>query len=370
MKGIKIYIHQHVFITYHEYFTWGEGMRERERVEYGTTHAYIADLSIPERLILDIQILVKSVNSKLKHSREDVPHLYNTLSELTNKDLVSIHILNDEELSETLVDIDSINLKTHEASIYQYYAYRPPLVTLESFNVQSHSRLPIYDSPYNEEKILEIMGLNFEERYLHYVNTEYIKKRVSDILFLVINGLLYKKLPEVIKRVGSYNFEEITGIINEICIDNNCSFRYLSKVIIDICVDKIAVLCESEFIKLKYQVLVSEKKYHTEQYIYQCLYLACADKTENNLHQIEELCKNYFADWLLKRNFRKEFWERHKPDKIFTDREECLSYIKEILITEEEGLDETALNVIPLYIMGLMTGLKHIDEKYWPWLRK
>ena len=71
-------------------------MRERERVEYGTTHVYIADFSISERLILDIQKLLKSINSSVQHSREDATALYNKLDQLTNKDLVSLHILNDQ----------------------------------------------------------------------------------------------------------------------------------------------------------------------------------------------------------------------------------------------------------------------------------
>lgn len=111
-----------------------------------------------------------------------------------------------------------------------------------------------------------------------------------------------------------YNLEKIVGVIDEICIDKDCSFKYLSKEIIDICVEKIAVLCENEFLKLKYQVLVSEKKYHTEQYVYQYLHLACIDKTEKHLCEVKKLSKKYFIDWLIQRDFRKEFWKTHKPD--------------------------------------------------------
>lgn len=359
MERINLYIYQETYTTYHSYFTWGEGMRESERVEYRDIYVYTDNSSLPSRLILDIKELVRCANARILSTREGISDLYKALILHTNNDLVSIRKLyHDEEDTKSLIDVNSLTSKDNGKSICHYYNLRPRLVTLKCFDMQGYTRLPLNDSPYNEARILEELGISFDETYLQYINKEHIRERLSNVLYMMFIGLLYNKLTACIAQVDQYDLEEIITSINKLCIDKNSSFRYLDKDTIDNCVEKIAHLCKDEFIQLKYNYLVSDIEYNTESSVLQILTKACIDKTEANLLKIEELSKQYLKDWLERRNYRETFWKKYKPDQIFTDRKTLEEYLSEHLLKEDENFDEVGRSKIIRYLMYMNIDLK------------
>ena len=186
METHSIFIYQKRTVSYSSRFTWGEGYQETEHISYGPMSIYIEQPSLPTRLIADLKEIKQRIKKPKPGFIDEDGNCYEAvriLKELTNKEKISIVDTHNEEDVDGLLEIDSINIPVAAKSIFAYI--QPNGIYDPSVNANTVSYALNCINQYDENQILDLLGLRFGESYLACIDSKQALKLFKIIIFKV-----------------------------------------------------------------------------------------------------------------------------------------------------------------------------------------
>lgn len=257
METFRIYIYQEHSVSYSGRFTWGEGYQEEAYHEYGPASIYIEEPSLPTRLVADLKEIKKQIankNSGFCDEDGDCHKSFRILQELTNKEKVLIVHTHNEDDVNGFLEIDSINIPVAAKSIFAYI--QPNGIYDPSVNANTVSYALNCINQYDENQILDLLGLRFGESYLACIDSKQALKLFKIIMAYALEKVLKHQGEAIISEAKTFDFKTIRhGLYAAISIPSK-GCMYLSEDDISKCINLSIRYCADLFLeKTAYKIL-------------------------------------------------------------------------------------------------------------------
>lgn len=355
MKPITIYVQQPTTTTYSSYFTWGEGMKEVEHTEYGTLSVYIDDLSIPPRLIADLQEILKNT--------KDLSSFTGHIKQFTNRDLVRFNWLSDNAATDHLINIKSIDPIFNGVSIYSY-SYTKSLTSLAGYVSIEYHKLPKQLHTFRESIVLSALGLNFDEGYLPYVKKEYFKEYINHLLKYTLNTIITQKYRVSLEGISQFNRGVIEQKLHSICIDSNNEYEFLTKTSIEYTIKEHLHKCEEFYLDEKLDSLLSNDRYFNQVSVCNFLHSIYGGDNTPTTYQIQAFGKRYISKWIEKHDYIEKIKSTILSEQNFLYESAYKDFLRQYLEKSSEGFDQEMIEtIINLVFENFVIPPRHIKTE-------
>lgn len=248
MGNNRIVIYQERTVSYTSRFTWGEGYEEREHIHYGSMGIYIEQPILPTRLLGDlkeVKQLFLDKKSGFYDEDGDCRMVIRVLRRLFNQEKISIIDTHDKKDIEGLIEIDSIKISGIEKSIFTYISIQGIYDPYVNTGAVSYALNSI--NKYDENLILNLLGLRFDASYLSIINSEHANELLKMVMQYALETILNSQSYTIVSKTQSFNIETIRQNLYACMSTPPESSKYLSEEIITGCIDYSIRYCADLF---------------------------------------------------------------------------------------------------------------------------
>ncbi len=250
MGSHRIVIFQERTVSYTSRFTWGEGYEEREHIHYGSMGIYIEQPILPTRLLGDLKEakqLFLDKKSGFYNEDGDCYKVIRTLRLLFNQEKISIVGTHDEKDIEGLIEIDLIKISGIEKSIFTYIYIQGIYDPCVNTGAVCHALNSI--NKYDEDLIINLLGLRFDESYLSIINLEHANELLKMVMQYALETILNSQSYTIVSKTQSFNIETIRQNLYACMSTPPESSKYLSEKTISECINYCIRHCADLFLE-------------------------------------------------------------------------------------------------------------------------
>ena len=250
MENNRIVIYQERTVSYTSRFTWGEGYEEREHIHYGSMGIYIEQPILPTRLLGDLKEVKQLFLDKKSGFYDEDGNCYKVirgLRRLFNQEKISIINTHDEKDIEGLIEIDSIKISEIEKSIFTYICIQGIYDSYVNTGAVSYALNSI--NKYDENLILNLLGLRFDESYLSIINSEHAHELLKMVMQYALETILNSQSYKIVSKTQSFIIETIRQNLYACMSTPPESSKYLSEETITGCINYSIRYCADLFMR-------------------------------------------------------------------------------------------------------------------------